>query len=293
MTPPAAVPHAQVGTRTRAITRAAKHLLTPSNLTGVALEAAWNAAHLALYPFGVASERRREFDAYGTHHLRPEQRALMVGDIAAAGTPILLLHGMVDNRSIFTLLRGSLRRRGFARVPTLNYSPFTRDVRGAAHILADTVADLLDATGYEQLHIIGHSLGGLIARYYVQCLGGHQFVHTLVTLGTPHQGSVVAELGFGSLVRQLRPGSDLVAELNAPAPGVATTFRCYWSDLDHLVLPSRNARIVHPDLDVTNVLVRSVGHMSLPIQPRLIHDIVTALHQLSPAADLLPADTTT
>ena len=47
---------------------------------------------------------------------RPVQRGLVIGDVEAAGTPILLVHGMVDNRSIFTLLRRGLRRRGFGRV---------------------------------------------------------------------------------------------------------------------------------------------------------------------------------
>jgi len=51
---------------------------------------------------------------------------------AAAGTPILLVHGLIDNRSVFTLLRRTLRRRGFGRVLTVNYSPFTPDVRAAA-----------------------------------------------------------------------------------------------------------------------------------------------------------------
>ena len=60
------------------------------------------------------------------------QRGLLMGDVVAAGTPIILVHGLVDNRSIFTLLRRALRRRGFGRVITLNYSPFTQDVRQVA-----------------------------------------------------------------------------------------------------------------------------------------------------------------
>ena len=40
-------------------------------------------------------------------------------------------------------------------------------------------------SGYERVHIVGHSLGGLAARYYVSRLGGDAHVHTLVTLGTP------------------------------------------------------------------------------------------------------------
>ena len=38
--------------------------------------------------------------------------------------------------------------------------------------------------------IIAHSFGGLVARYYIQKLGGENRVRHLVTMGTPHRGSV-------------------------------------------------------------------------------------------------------
>ena len=120
--------------------------------------------------------------------LSPIQRGLLIGDVEAAGTPILLVHGMVDNRSIFTVLRRGLRRRGFGRVLTLNYSPLTNDVRLAAAELGRPVERLCAETGFERIHVIGHSMGGMIARYYVQRLGGDARVHTLVTLGLPAHG---------------------------------------------------------------------------------------------------------
>ena len=46
-----------------------------------------------------------------------------------------------------------------------------------------------------KLVLIGHSMGGLIARYFVECLGGWRDTRTLVTLGTPHRGSLNA-VGF-------------------------------------------------------------------------------------------------
>lgn len=271
-----------------AVERGAKTVLTPSAVAGLAVESVWNAAHLAAYPFGVLAERRREQQAYGTSHLAPEQKALLVGNIEAAGTPILLLHGMIDNRSIFTMLRSGLRKRGFARVLTLNYSPFTSDIREAARIVGEQVEAICEETGHDQIHIVGHSLGGLIARYYVQKLQGYQRVHTLVTMGTPHDGTVVAKIGIGNLVNQLRPGSPIIEDLRTPAPEVTTKFVCYWSDLDHLVLPSRNARIKHDDLTVSNCLVRGVGHMSLPIQPRIVNEITHVLTHLDDTPDNTP-----
>ena len=50
--------------------------------------------------------------------------------------------------------------------------------------------------------------------------------------------------------------------------------------LDQVVLPHHNARLEHPDLSVRNVLVRGRGHMSLPIDGRVVHDISTLLSQL-------------
>lgn len=269
-------------------------LLSPSGLRGAAIEVGWVTAHAALYPLGVVAERASSIQR--VHEARrdlagltPVQRGLFVGDIEAAGTPILLVHGMVDNRSIFTLLRRGLRRRGFHRVLTLNYSPLTRDVRLAATALATRVEQLCAQTGFERVHVIGHSMGGLIARYYVQRLGGDERVHTLVTLGTPHGGTRTAHLLPYRLARQLRPDSDLVHELAEPAPGCRTRFLAVWSDLDQLMVPKRNARVDHADLDARNLLIRGVGHMSLPIDRRAVHEICLTLAELDPAgATLIP-----
>jgi triacylglycerol lipase len=264
--------------------RGATSLLSPTGLRGAAVEITWVAAHAALYPLGVARERAgaRGSERRDLAGLSPVQRGLVIGDVEASGTPILLVHGMVDNRSIFTVLRRSLRRRGFRRVLSINYSPLTTDVRLAATNLATRVEQLCEETGFERIHVIGHSMGGLIARYYVQRLGGDERVHTLVTLGTPHAGTRTARLVPHPLAKQLRPDSALVSELRDPAPGCRTRFLAVWSDLDQLIVPKRAARVDHPDLDARNVLIRGVGHMSLPIDRRTVHEIGQTLAQLDP-----------
>jgi hypothetical protein len=94
------------------------------------------------------------------------------------------------------------------------------------------------------------------------------------------------------LGRQLRPGSDLVHELREPAPGCATRFLAVWSDLDQMMVPKANARIDHPDLAARNLLVRGVGHMSLPIHRRAVHEIgQTLAHLGADGATLTPGVT--
>ncbi|MBP6994780.1 MAG: alpha/beta fold hydrolase [Phycicoccus sp.] len=273
--------------------------LTAPMLLGAAIEAAWVTTHVVTYPIGTFFGRGAVTSrGLRIEHLAPVQRGLLASNVEAAGTPILLVHGLIDNRSIFTLLKRGLSRRGFGSIFAMNYSIFTSDIRVAALELAGEVERIVEETGYERIHVIGHSLGGLIARYYVTRLGGDSRVHTLVTLGTPHQGTYMAYLWPTAVARQMRPGSGFIEELAEPVPRCQTRFLCYWSDADELVFPQRNAELIHPDLDVRSVALSAVGHASLPIVGDVVHGISTALahldHDGSTATDgAIPIDSRT
>ena len=179
---------------------ALRAMATPGGLRGIAMEAVWLTAHAVLYPWGAITEQLRpdgHFRHYRTDGLPPRQRGLVVSAMDAAGTPIVLVHGIGDNRSAFAVLSGALRRRGFGVVHAINYSVLTAltgDVRRSAALLGAHIERICEQTGSDQVHVVGHSLGGLIARYYVQRLHGDSRVRTLVTLGTPHHGTLAAYL---------------------------------------------------------------------------------------------------
>ncbi|MCJ1679485.1 alpha/beta fold hydrolase [Streptomyces sp. APSN-46.1] len=228
-------------------------------LRAALLEAVVLAGHLLLYPTGVLDERP---------------------DTGPAGPrpPVLLLHGFTDNRSVFVLLRRALGADGRRRVETYNYSPFTRDLRVTARHLARRVEELCERAGQDRVDLVGHSLGGLVGRYYVQRLGGDARVRTLVTLGTPHSGTRVAPfMDAHPLVRQIRPDSAVMAELRAPAPGCRTRCVAFWSEFDALMAPTGTARIEHPDLHTENVQVTGIGHLTLPAHPAVIAAVRRAL----------------
>ncbi|MCH9719875.1 MAG: alpha/beta fold hydrolase [Actinomycetia bacterium] len=268
--------------------RSAAAVFSARGLRGTAVEFAWLSTHVAMYPLGLAEEKvREEVERHNLEGLPPVQRGLFIGDVEAAGTPIILVHGVVDNRSVFALLRRGLRKRGFGRVVTLNYSRLSTDVREVAAQLAETIDAVARETGYERVHVIGHSMGGLIGRYYVQRMGGDRRVHTLVTLGSPHEGSTPARMVPVGVFRQLRPGSDVLQEMAEPAPDCRTRFLAVWSDLDQVIIPKRNARITHPDLKARNVFFRGVGHMSLPVDGRVVHEICTTLAHLGHDGSIL------
>jgi hypothetical protein len=253
--------------------------LLPSRLAGfsvallkaTALEIAILAGHLLLYPSGITQERRTPVPAPPA----PEDAAQLPTE---AKPPVVLLHGFIDNRSVFVLLRRSLAQHGRQQVESLNYSPLTCDIRTAAELLGRHIEEICERTGSTEVDIVGHSLGGLIARYYVQRLGGDLRVRTLVTLGTPHSGTRVVPLANAHpIVRQMRPGSHVLEELTRPAPDCRTHFVSFWSDLDHLMDPLETACIDHPDLIAENVQVSGIGHLALPVHPAVATGIRQAL----------------
>ncbi|WP_051806933.1 esterase/lipase family protein [Streptomyces sp. NRRL F-2664] len=240
--------------------------VTGAALRAGALEFVVLGGHLLLYPTGVCQEK-------------------LVATAATARPPVLLLHGFTDNRSVFVLLRRALAAGGLRHVEAYNYSPLTLDLRVIARHLARRVEELCERTGHERVDLVGHSLGGLVGRYYVQRLGGDTRVRTLVTLGTPHSGTRAAPfMDAHPLVRQMRPGSEVLAELAAPSPGCTTRCVAFWSDFDSLMSPVDSARIEHPDLLVENVQVTGIGHLALPAHPAVIAAVVRALDGPAPRA---------
>jgi triacylglycerol lipase len=227
------------------------------------VDAAVLSVRLAGYPLGVRARRPGN-------------------QLADGSVPVVLVHGIVDNRSAFAVLQRSLRRHGFGHVTAINYPILTADVRTAAHRLAEHVERVCQETGADRVHLVGHSLGGIVARWYVQRAGGDARAATVVTLGSPHAGTHAARLVPLPVVRQLRPGSAVLRDLAAPAPGCRTRFVSVWSEQDEMVLPRRAAALEHPDLDVTDVKLRGVGHLALTSHPRAIAAVTAALLSGSP-----------
>ncbi|MFJ6063124.1 esterase/lipase family protein [Streptomyces tendae] len=269
----------------------------PGRLTGLsltllkasALEAAILAGHLLLYPSGIIQERRpiqtlRPTDTHDAQNARDPQPSPPPPRLPApVSPPVVLLHGFIDNRSVFLLLRRSLAQHGRHEIESLNYSPLTCDIRTAAELLGRHIEEICERTGSERVDVVGHSLGGLIARYYVQRLGGDLRVRTLVTLGTPHAGTKVVPLANAHpIVRQMRPGSAVIEELTRPAPGCRTRFVSFWSDLDRVMDPLETACLDHPDLSVQNVRVSGIGHLALPVHPTVATGIRQALDTAGP-----------
>jgi triacylglycerol lipase len=124
--------------------------------------------------------------------------------------PIVLVHGLLGFDRVkvgpYTLLRyfprieEALTAAGY-RVAVPNLAK----TRGVSHRAEQLRRSILTAFPNEAVHVIAHSMGGLDARYMISCLGMHDRVRSLTTVGTPHRGSAFADWGARRLSRTIKP----------------------------------------------------------------------------------------
>ncbi len=206
---------------------------------------------------------------------------------ARRADPVVLIGGYASMPESLVPLKESLERDGIRRVFIFEVpANGLADIRYSAAQLAAFIRRVLRETGALRVDLVAHSAGGIVARQFVQELGGAGQVDSLVTIATPHHGVVLAGVdGVNSLARtsplrwllgpateQLLLGSALLRRLNS-APAISQLQRVrvtsiYVDGFDGLLLPTdtavlqgaRNIRLRHPG---QSLAAAQLGHFSL------------------------------
>lgn len=191
-------------------------------------------------------------------------------------TPVLLVHGYAGTEQMWHPLRAALAAARFDHVIALRYDPFRADIRSVADWLVEQAERTMDACGTRGVHLVGHSMGGLVVRAAVQSRGLGDRARTAVTLATPHHGTPYARFMPGNGARQMRPGSRFLRELAAASPVGSTR----WVDIE-----ATADRVVPPGSDRParrSVPVRA-GHLSITRHPDAVSRIVDELVRVETA----------
>jgi triacylglycerol lipase len=144
--------------------------------------------------------------------LVPRDLGAVVPRVDPGDDVVVLVHGFLASGGVFRPLRARLEREAGARVATFTHAP------GAGiRSIARRLARLVDAIPRARITVVGHSLGGVVARWYVQEMGGHERVAQTISLASPFGGAAVchrvrlltrAELhGQSALLRRVRDGA--------------------------------------------------------------------------------------
>jgi triacylglycerol lipase len=125
---------------------------------------------------------------------------------------VVLVHGFLASAGVFRPLRERLERDG-THVASFSHVPGA-GVPRIAFSLGKLVARLPRAS---RIHVVGHSLGGVVARYYVQELGGHARVAQTIAIASPFGGAPIAARIPVFVGRDLHPKSALLSRLRERA----------------------------------------------------------------------------
>lgn len=195
-------------------------------------------------------------------------------DPAATARPVLLVHGFGGTKSIWNHLARTLSARGVT-FDAITYPSFGTSVEQLADRLAVEVGRMLSQTGADKVHLVGHSLGGVVIAQAIASGRLTGEVDTVVTLAAPFGGSPWAHLlPFGAIVRALREGSPLLRRLaSTPAPD-GVRWLAFTATLD-MIMPG--LRSVPAHRDVETITVGGVGHLGMLLSEQVVGRIAAAL----------------
>jgi triacylglycerol lipase len=117
-------------------------------------------------------------------------------------------------------------------------------------------------------------MGGLVARYYAQRLGGLARIAHFVTISSPHHGTGTAWLESFPGVLEMRPGSPFLRDLDLDADRLAQISCTWiWSPLDIVITPAESSRMPFG----RDVQIPVLLHPLMPGDERVIAAVISAL----------------
>ena len=210
--------------------------------------------------------------------------------------PVLLVHGLYHNSSAWLAFLYWLKKSGFNNLHLYSYSSFNSSFEHASAGLDKKIASLRIAYPDTPPILIGHSLGGLLIRAWINGFPPHQHYSIeqlqkksqslrnvrlfsgAITLGTPHKGSKLAALAGGRLGKSIIFNGPLIAKLqlldgplNAPCFSLS-------SPIDNMVLPQAGLQLDAPDWEQAQI--PPVSHIAMLYHKKTAQRLIDILRDL-------------
>jgi triacylglycerol lipase len=196
---------------------------------------------------------------------------------AGTSLPVLLLHGYGCNSGYWRSMREALRQAGIAHA-TVDLEPVFADIGAYQERVDHAVRELVARSKSGRVVILAHSMGGLVSRAYLRSHGSERIAR-VITLGTPHHGTVLAQFSPGDNCKQMRRSDcktrscdwleDLAASETAATRKLITSI---YSRHDNIVVPPSSSMLEGAE----NIAFDGIGHVELAGR-REIHDLVVTL----------------
>ncbi|ATD60539.1 MAG: esterase/lipase family protein [Janthinobacterium svalbardensis] len=207
--------------------------------------------------------------------LRPRLHA---ADIipSGQGLPVLLVHGYVCNRGYWTKLSRQLAQAGIVH-KVIDLEPIDANIDGYVTQVEQALQVLCTLTGKRQAIIVAHSMGGLVARAWLRHDGAAR-VARIITIGTPHHGTALANLAAGANARQMSridgaPSGWLAQLAASETPETRALITSMYSHHDNIVAPQTSAHLP----GARNLAFGGIGHVALASDARILRQLLAEI----------------
>lgn len=182
---------------------------------------------------------------------------------------VVLVHGFLDSGRVMGSMARHLARDGHdCLVPSLKPSDGRKGLPAMARQLQEFLEGELEAE--ERFALVGFSMGTLISRYYLQELDGRRRVEAFFSISGPHDGTWTAYLYPGDGVRQMRPGSSFLRDLDLSSHRLESLpVTCYWTPFDLMIIPANSCQWGRGE----EVRIPSLIHRWMVSDRRLLNDL--------------------
>lgn len=188
----------------------------------------------------------------------------------AVGLPVLLIHGYGCNSGYWHGMSKALIKAGITH-HAIDLEPVFADIDDYVPRIRDAVNELGKETGHSQIIIVAHSMGGLAARAYLRAEGDTR-IAKLITLGSPHNGTGLANFGLGPNSQQMRwtgnveqgQASDWLCNLKGcENEQRMARFVSLYSNHDNIIAPPTSSHLA----GAKNIPFQGIGHVALAYAP--------------------------
>jgi triacylglycerol esterase/lipase EstA (alpha/beta hydrolase family) len=190
------------------------------------------------------------------------------------GLPVLLVHGYGCNSGYWHAMHRAMVRAGIVH-QAIDLEPVFGDIEEYVPLVQQAVDELCRSSGHGRIVIVAHSMGGLAARAYLHLHGGTKIAR-LITIGTPHHGTAIANFGVGMNCRQMHsratkrhgpyvPSLWLRKLDEGEGAAMRASIVSIYSHHDNIVAPQTSA---HLD-GARNMTFEGIGHVALALHPRI------------------------
>lgn len=156
-------------------------------------------------------------------------------------TAILLIHGYLRNQGDWWWFRKQLTNLP-CPIYTVNLEPAYGTIQEITeHSIAKKIAEIKTDSNCEEIILIGHSMGGLVASYYSEFLDKDNLIKKIITIGTPFHGTKLCVAAAGENAKQMYPDSKFSQELISKINISSKQYYQVLSQFDNLVFPWRSA----------------------------------------------------